>query len=229
MSEAVVETYAEDDADGGRLAYRSIETLDEICVRLTAGEPLAQICRDPRMPTVMQVYHWSRRDPTVEARVSRAREFGADSIAVDALDIADCATGDVARDKLRVETRLKLLAKWNPKKYGDNVQLRHADADGEKLNTQPLVSELLTMLGPGGSMQAAVKLEAPGIAPVPPRIEHSAFGTPLIEATPIVRAEPDPSQAQPASSPPASAPPAKGYRPRAARPRPVEDDVADLV
>jgi hypothetical protein len=25
--------------------------------------------------------------------------------------------------KLRIETRLKLLAKWNPKKYGDKVQV----------------------------------------------------------------------------------------------------------
>jgi hypothetical protein len=25
--------------------------------------------------------------------------------------------------KLQIETRLKLLAKWNPKKYGDRVQL----------------------------------------------------------------------------------------------------------
>jgi hypothetical protein len=30
--------------------------------------------------------------------------------------------------KLQIETRLKLLAKWNPKKYGDRVQLA-GDAD----------------------------------------------------------------------------------------------------
>lgn len=27
--------------------------------------------------------------------------------------------------KLRIETRLKLLAKWNPKKYGDKLDLNH--------------------------------------------------------------------------------------------------------
>ena len=34
---------------------------------------------------------------------------------------------------LRVDTRLKLLAKWDPKRYGDATTVKHADADGEKL------------------------------------------------------------------------------------------------
>jgi hypothetical protein len=29
----------------------------------------------------------------------------------------------VQRSKLRIETRLKLLAKWNPKKWGDRLQV----------------------------------------------------------------------------------------------------------
>ena len=29
----------------------------------------------------------------------------------------------VQRSKLRVETRLKLLAKWDPRRYGDRLQL----------------------------------------------------------------------------------------------------------
>jgi hypothetical protein len=29
----------------------------------------------------------------------------------------------VQRSKLRIETRLKLLAKWNPKKWGDKLEL----------------------------------------------------------------------------------------------------------
>jgi hypothetical protein len=34
----------------------------------------------------------------------------------------------IQRSKLRIETRLKLLAKWNPKKYGERVQVA-GDAD----------------------------------------------------------------------------------------------------
>jgi hypothetical protein len=32
--------------------------------------------------------------------------------------------------KLRIETRLKLLAKWNPKKYGDKLAHTGASGDG---------------------------------------------------------------------------------------------------
>jgi hypothetical protein len=33
---------------------------------------------------------------------------------------------EVAWRKLQIETRLKLLAKWNPRKYGDRVGIDHA-------------------------------------------------------------------------------------------------------
>jgi hypothetical protein len=32
----------------------------------------------------------------------------------------------ISRSKLRVETRLKLLAKWDPKRYGDRLNLDHS-------------------------------------------------------------------------------------------------------
>lgn len=123
------------------------ELVDEICARLLAGEPLAQICRDSRMPPPPVLWDWGKQDAEIERALSDARDHGSDAIAMDALDIADDLSGDPKRDKLRVDTRLKLLAIWNPKRYGDNVQLRHADADGNKLDTAPLVGELLGMLG----------------------------------------------------------------------------------
>ena len=78
------------------------------------------------------------------ARLARARELFADAIADEVLDIADTVqTGEaieegfdgngafrkvktedaIQRSKLRVETRLKLLAKWSPEKYGDKKQV----------------------------------------------------------------------------------------------------------
>lgn len=83
----------------------------------------------------------------LSARFARARDDGYDAIAVDTLKIADDGTNDwmekfdkdgkctgyilngehVQRSKLRIETRLKLLAKWNPTKYGDKVDLNHGN------------------------------------------------------------------------------------------------------
>jgi hypothetical protein len=93
--------------------------------------------------------------------IARAREIGYDAIAEDCLRIADDASNDwmetehgprlnaehVQRSKLRIETRLKLLAKWNPKKYGERVQVA-GDADAPlkveaEVNAEKLLKTIL--------------------------------------------------------------------------------------
>ncbi len=123
-----------------------------ISARLATGEPMAEICRSPDMPCVDTVWRWTQEHDEIARSIARARLIGEDAIAIEALRIADGAIPDPAgkhdpvRDKLRVDTRLKLLAKWNPGKWGDRVQLRHADAEGETLDTAPLVRELLGLM-----------------------------------------------------------------------------------
>lgn len=112
---------------------------DAICERISQGEPLAQICRDDGMPTDQTVRVWMGADEAFSFAIARAREAGFDVIAETCLEIADNSrndymekvskdgeTGDsafnaehVQRSKLRIETRLKLLSKWDPKRYGD--------------------------------------------------------------------------------------------------------------
>jgi hypothetical protein len=99
---------------------------DQICERLAKGEPLAVICRDDAMPQYRTVYDWADANEAFAANIARAREDGHEAIGADCLTIADNANGDTQRDKLRVETRLKLLAKWSPKKYGDKLELEHS-------------------------------------------------------------------------------------------------------
>ena len=77
------------------------------------------------------------------------------------------STGDVQRDKLLIETDFKLLSKFNPKRWGDSTQLRHADADGAKLDTSPLVSELLSLMGNGSANTIGATLLAD--TPAPPK------------------------------------------------------------
>lgn len=127
--------------------------IEEICQRLMLGEPLASICRDPNMPAADTIHDWGQREPSLARRIALCREMGSDAIAVDALNIADnvegYGSGDTSRDKLRVDTRLKLLGKWSPGRYGDSVQLKHADANGDKLDTSQLVDQLLAELRGG--------------------------------------------------------------------------------
>jgi len=123
----------------GRPSKRTPEVVDEICERLSKGEPLAVICRDEHMPHRSTVSDWESADEDVSRRIARAREEGEDAIAADCLLIADDAGDDfrmgeksvladtdhIQRSKLRIDTRLKLLAKWNPRKWGDRIEHEH--------------------------------------------------------------------------------------------------------
>ncbi len=127
----------------------NIKDATEIVKRLSKGEPLASICRDDHMPAVRTVSDWKDFSPKFAADFVRARDEGFDAIAADCLEIADDKSGDirivggeddegrevcntefVQRSKLRIETRLRLLAKWDPKRYGDKQQLEHSDPQG---------------------------------------------------------------------------------------------------
>jgi transposase-like protein len=121
------------------MAERSPDIEDQIIDALSDGIPLAETCRKLGVGR-RTVYDWREQDETFAARFARAREVGFDAIAEEALEIAEDGTNDwmerkrqdgsieevlnhehVSRSKLRVETRLKLLAKWDPKRYGDKT------------------------------------------------------------------------------------------------------------
>lgn len=168
------------------------ELIEEICERLARGEPLAVICRDQHMPSLGSVYAW-RADSEVDAeRIARARLIGEDVISTRLRLVAAgdprVSSGDVQRDKLMIDTDFKLLAKWNPKVWGDNMQLRHADADGQKLDTAPLVNELLTLL-PGDNATNITPVAKPAQRTVQLQlINSSPTAQPAPRKIPIPRA-----------------------------------------
>ncbi len=65
-----------------------------ICARLSAGEPLAVICRDEGMPATRTVSDWKAAHPSFAADFAHARDEGYDAIAISCLDIADDSTRD---------------------------------------------------------------------------------------------------------------------------------------
>ncbi len=181
------------------------EIVAEICERLATGEALATMLREsPGYPSVSTLWVWERADPAIAEAISRARRLGHHAIATDlrktARGEAGYSTGDVQRDKLIVDTDIRLLAKWDPRYYGDSQQLRLADANGAKLDTAPLIGELLGMLG--GS--------APADAPIdvtPRRIERATG-----DSQPAIR-----NEESAASESPVRAFDNPSYKPRARR------------
>ena len=117
----------------GRPTKYTDELVDEICTRVANGTPLREICREEGKPAWTTFYNWINADKALFERFSRARELGTDAIAEDAIAILDAIperidggrmdSAYVQWQKNRVEMRLKLLAKWNPRKYGDRQVL----------------------------------------------------------------------------------------------------------
>lgn len=113
-----------------------------ICDWISLGKTLRQWCRENGIH-YSTVYLWMEKDKDFAQRFARAREVGHDAIADETLDIIDEApervltengdkvdTGHVAWSKNRAEQRMKLLAKWNPKKYGEKSAVELTGAEG---------------------------------------------------------------------------------------------------
>jgi hypothetical protein len=120
------------------------DVAEAIIAWIADGKPLREFCRLDGKPSFGTVYNWIKKDEQFAELFACAREQGEEVIAQECLEIADNGTNDwvdtkfgpqvnqehIQRSRLRVDTRLKLLAKWNPKKYGDRVQNEHTGADG---------------------------------------------------------------------------------------------------
>jgi AcrR family transcriptional regulator len=103
------------------VAERTSELADILVEGLYDGKPLRQLCRENGI-SKSAVYRWFDDDAELAGRIARAREQGYHEIADECLEIADEEPSDavdVADKKVRIETRLKLLAKWSPKNYGE--------------------------------------------------------------------------------------------------------------
>jgi hypothetical protein len=118
-----------------------------ICDRISQGESLRGVCRDPEMPHKSTVLRWLRERPELRDQYTNARDDLMEYWASDILEIADDGTLDtmpglnkygdevqvpnhanVQRDRLRIDSRKWLLSKLAAKKYGDRMEV---DVSGE--------------------------------------------------------------------------------------------------
>lgn len=111
------------------------DIIDAVIEGVSRGTPLTQLCRGHGIGR-SSWYRWLEDDAELAGHFARARVTGFDAIA-DRLrltargldeDAGGESTKDVQRDKLIIETDLKLLAKWDPKRYGER-QLLGNDPD----------------------------------------------------------------------------------------------------
>ena len=136
---------------GGRPSTYRPHIGEEICERLSEGESLTSICRDPDMPKRTTVNKWliatdpdkpgMAKYPEFRAAYAQARVAYGDAMFEDIAEIADDSRLDVTvtmvdgrpkvevnrdeinRARLRVDARKWILSKLNPAKYGERLAL----------------------------------------------------------------------------------------------------------
>ena len=127
------------------LQVRNSEDIRAAIIELLAsGKFLREIARMPGMPSTQAIRNWRKADPDFDKEIEAARLEGCDVIAESCMQIADDGTNDyydddgvrkvdtdhIQRSKLRVDTRLRLLEKMHPRKYGAKVDVNHGGQEG---------------------------------------------------------------------------------------------------
>ena len=127
--------------DRGRPTLYTQEIADHICQKLAEGMSLRAICRSKGMPNEATVRQWAVDDREgFYSQYTRSRDIGLDCMADEVHEIAD-GDGDVARDRLRFDSRRWYLSKLAPKRYGDKLQQEVSGPDGGALTVTWLKPE----------------------------------------------------------------------------------------
>lgn len=130
----------------GRPTLFTDELALEICERIANGRSLRSVCLDKDMPAMSTVMDWLNNNNDFSEQYRRACEDRETTHFEEMLTIADEVlpeTAEVARAKLRIDTRKWVLARMNPKKYGDKQK-----DDGD--NAVSLMAELMKELSGKG-------------------------------------------------------------------------------
>ena len=137
----------------------TLAVADDICKWVSEGQTLREYCRQKEKDW-STIYNWIKIFPDFAEKMEAARKMGAQAIAEDIIQIVDEApertnteygtkvdAGHVQWQKNRAEQRLKLLAKWHPKEYGDKLDLT-GNLNTTPENVQNELVALLTALQP---------------------------------------------------------------------------------
>lgn len=144
-------------------AKKTPKLIEEVLSRIAQGETLASLGRELDFhPTSWS--QWVHDDEDLAIAYAQARDVGADVIADDVLRIIDeepervvqideegnkstsrIDSAGVAWARNRAEFRLKLLAKWAPKKYGDKQIVDIGNKEGETLQVESKVVDPMVL------------------------------------------------------------------------------------
>jgi hypothetical protein len=107
----------------------SQQVFDRICERMAEGESLRSICKTKDYPTKRTFLRWIADDETLAAQYAEAQRLRAEHYFDEIIDIADKGS-DPAQTRVQIDARKWVLARMNPRKYGDRVVNEHTGEGG---------------------------------------------------------------------------------------------------
>lgn len=138
------------------MAYnqKDIENIfNYVCKEIEKGKALRNVLKDDNMPSTSTFYEWLDIYPEKAKQYARATEVRAEAIFDDILSIADENANDtyvndqgievtnndvIQRSRLRIDARKWVLAKLNPKKFGEKLDVT---SDNKPISTPPIFGE----------------------------------------------------------------------------------------
>ena len=110
----------------------------EILGQISEGRSLRSICMSDDMPACSTVFLWLTKHPDFSEKYAKAREEQADAIADECIDIAEHEP-DVARARLKIDTRKWFASKMKPRKYGERVTQELVGSGGGPIQNLSLI------------------------------------------------------------------------------------------
>lgn len=108
------------------------ELFDRICERMAEGESLRAICKAKDMPAKRTVLRWVANDEALAKQYSEAQQMRAECYFDEIIAIAD-SKSDPQKTRVQIDARKWVLARMNPKKYGDKFTQELTGSDGGAL------------------------------------------------------------------------------------------------
>jgi len=102
----------------------SEKLVTKICERISLGESLRSVCRDPNFPDKLTVLRWLKKYPDFRTQYTQARDDAADSY-FDAIHDEAFSAHDAQIGRLRVDALKWISSRLAPKKYGDRIEHEH--------------------------------------------------------------------------------------------------------
>lgn len=124
------------------------ELQDEILTRIVEGEDIVRWCKEPENPSFTDVMWLCDQDPDFAEAYEQALKYKAHRLLHECVDIADAGYGNARAAGVRIETRLKMIEKLLPDRFGNRVRQEITGKDGGavEINGNATSAQILALI-----------------------------------------------------------------------------------